>query len=545
MSENNSEGSGAEASSSPTQASPAPLKKTVDDFEFGDVIGEGSYGEVKIVTEKATGTIYAAKILAKKHIVKENKIKYVNTEKAILDILHHPNIVQLHCTFQDKENLYFIIELCPGGDLLNPLSKLGAFEERSARFYAAEILSAIAYMHRKKVAHRDLKPENILLSATKHAKLSDFGCAKQFTDMRGRSKSFCGTPEYVCPELLTEKSAGIPSDMWSYGIMLYQILVGKLPFRGITEYHTLRAVAEDDFQLPVWFSSNAADLIKKLLVRDPEARLTAEAAMQHPFFADIDWQTLHTQTPPEISRSTHFVATPRTSASPGVSPPTSPHVLADSPSSVSPASSPPPTAHSPSNTRKGSSNVTHFVPPATAHHPAIPHHLTQPAGLARVTSDYTFSKWSFVGHGEVVLATCSMQKRSKLLSRKRVLIITNRRLIIANPRASKAKCSLEWKDESFTVAAKAVKIFVLTTNERTYTLVAADGNAQKWVDLVNQHRKQANNNTNTTHMGLRESEGGVAAAAVSTALTAVAGGASVTVFSDDDDESDSEDDNDE
>jgi 3-phosphoinositide dependent protein kinase-1 len=481
---------GTKMTDSSSNGGPKP-KKTVDDFEFGEVIGEGSYGEVKLATEKDTGAVFAAKILVKKHIVKEKKIKYVNTEKAILDILRHPAIVQLYCTFQDKENLYYVLELCRGGDLLFHLNKTGAFDEASARFYAAEVLSAILYAHSKRVAHRDIKPENVLLSSSMHAKLSDFGCAKQFNDVRERSKSFCGTPEYVCPELLNDdRSAGIEADMWSFGVLLFQLLSGKLPFRGITEYHTMLAVAAGDYTVPSWISSDATDLIKKLLVREPNLRLTAAEAKNHPFFVGVNWEVLHAQPPPQIT------------CSPLYSPQHSPPVAANTSPNKSPDESPP---DSPSETEEISEDGTserHSSPTVSpssspswssrnilATPPKMRENfLVVPESLSRVTSDYTASKWPFINEGEIVLNTCSMQKRSKFLTRKRVLIITNKRLIIANPRTLKVKCSVGWDDNNINVSSKA-KTFVLTTAARTFSLLAG-GSAQKWVETIEHHKRK-------------------------------------------------------
>ncbi|EGC33816.1 hypothetical protein DICPUDRAFT_36122, partial [Dictyostelium purpureum] len=276
-------------------------KKCKSDFEFIKTIGKGSYGKVKLVIEIETKRVFAAKILNKKLVIKEKKAKYVNTEKTILDSLEHPNIVKLFYTFQDEINLYFILEYCPNGDLLDQIKIAGCFQISVAQFYAAEILIALEYLHSRGIAHRDLKPENILLGKNKHLKLSDFGSAKVLgLDNKSRSGSFCGTAEYVCPELLTEKSAGKQADIWSFGCLLYQLVSGKLPFKGFNEYQTFLLITKREFQFPDNFDATCCNLVDQLLNLDPYKRPTIAEIKKHPFFKGIQWDTLSEQTPPPI-----------------------------------------------------------------------------------------------------------------------------------------------------------------------------------------------------------------------------------------------------
>ncbi|KAF2070362.1 hypothetical protein CYY_008318 [Polysphondylium violaceum] len=165
---------------SPMNSSPSiqPKKKTIDDFFIGRVLGEGSYGAVVMGTDKDTNVQYAIKILEKKHIIKENKIKYVQIEKEIFCKSNHPNIVKLFFTFRSDSCLYYVLELCPQGDLLHQLKKVGAFDYTSTQYYTAEIISALEHLHGLGIVHRDLKPENILMSADMHIKLTDFGTGK-------------------------------------------------------------------------------------------------------------------------------------------------------------------------------------------------------------------------------------------------------------------------------------------------------------------------------------------------------------------------------
>lgn len=278
------------------------VKKGVRDFSFGRVLGEGSYSTVYLTTDRQTLREYAVKVLEKKHIIKEKKIKYVNIEKNTLNRLtDHPGIVRLYYTFQDEASLYYVLDLCNGGELLGVLKKTGTFDVECTRFYGAQILDAIAYMHSRGVIHRDLKPENVLLDDQMHIKITDFGTAKLLPDPRdprpsddpsrqpnsegdGRTASFVGTAEYVSPELLTDKAVGKPSDLWAFGCIIYQLLVGRPPFKAATEYLTFQKIVGLEYEFPPGFPPAARDLVERCLVLDPARRLTVEHIKNHEFF---------------------------------------------------------------------------------------------------------------------------------------------------------------------------------------------------------------------------------------------------------------------
>eukprot|EP01114_Cavostelium_apophysatum_P008622 TRINITY_DN2123_c0_g1_i1.p1 TRINITY_DN2123_c0_g1~~TRINITY_DN2123_c0_g1_i1.p1 ORF type:complete len:677 (+),score=141.54 TRINITY_DN2123_c0_g1_i1:144-2174(+) len=282
-----------------------PGKRTAVDFEFGDVLGEGAFGEVRRAKEIKTGQEFAVKMLNKKHILSSKKEKYVHTERNIFNSLSHPNTVKLWYTFQDPTNLYYVLELCPNGDLASSIKKLGRFPEECARFYAAEIISGLEHMHSKGIVHRDLKPDNVLLDPQYHAKLTDFGTSKIIgSEQRARSESFCGTEAYVSPELLHDEDpfASKASDLWALGVIIYQMLVGKLPFKGETQFQTFEKIKKREFSFPSEdpLSDAAKDLINQLLTIDPEERIgqNYQSLKQHPFFAGLDFDTLPQQTPP-------------------------------------------------------------------------------------------------------------------------------------------------------------------------------------------------------------------------------------------------------
>ncbi|PHH73524.1 hypothetical protein CDD83_4719 [Cordyceps sp. RAO-2017] len=284
------------------------VKKGVRDFNFGRILGEGSYSTVYLATDRQTLKEYAVKVLEKRHIIKEKKIKYVNIEKNTLNRLtDHPGIVRLYYTFQDENSLYYVLDLCSGGELLGVLKKTGTFDIECAKFYGAQILDSVDYMHSRGVIHRDLKPENVLLDNQMHVKITDFGTAKLLNDPRemnisdgteqgqlgqgsrqnyedSRSASFVGTAEYVSPELLTQKIACKASDVWAFGCIIYQLLAGRPPFKAGSEYLTFQKIVNLDYEFPLTFPATARDLVERCLVLDPSRRLTIEHLKNHKFF---------------------------------------------------------------------------------------------------------------------------------------------------------------------------------------------------------------------------------------------------------------------
>ncbi|KAG0261844.1 pkb-activating kinase-like protein [Mortierella polycephala] len=317
--ESSTSGNVANESTSSSSQAPAPVaqtstavsvrKRTLADYKLGRTLGEGSYSTVVAAVDLSNKRDYAIKVLDKRHIIREKKVKYVNIEKNTLYRLDHPGVVKLYSTFQDSSSLYYVLELCQNGELLTFIKKLGSFDENCTRFYAAQILTAIEYVHSRGIIHRDLKPENILLDHRMYAKLTDFGTAKMLESSEDgtesdRANSFVGTAEYVSPELLTEKAACKSSDLWALGCIIYQLLAGRPPFKGSNEYQTFQKIVKLEYIFPPGFPKVAMDLVSRLLVHDPNERLGAnnniDQLKEHPFFEGVQWSELWNMPAPKL-----------------------------------------------------------------------------------------------------------------------------------------------------------------------------------------------------------------------------------------------------
>jgi serum/glucocorticoid-regulated kinase 3 len=305
-----------------------------DDFEFRTCIGKGSFGKVYLARHKTEDTIYAVKVVSKALIKRKREERHIMAERDVLvKNTRHPFLVSLQYSFQTPDKLYFVMDFVNGGELFFHLQQERAFTEQRARFYAAEITSAIGYLHKLDIIYRDLKPENILLDREGHIRLTDFGLCKVMLSTEGRegrTATFCGTPEYLAPEVLRREPYTKAVDWWCLGSVLYEMLCARPPFysRDVNEMYdnilnrSLRFIGN--------VSERAKNVIEQLLRKSPSERLgsgpedVAEIKRQ-PFFDQIDWDKLEARKipppwKPSVNSPTDLNQIPKEFIDAGVSP---------------------------------------------------------------------------------------------------------------------------------------------------------------------------------------------------------------------------------
>ncbi|GMM28916.1 putative serine/threonine protein kinase [Martiniozyma asiatica (nom. inval.)] len=297
-------------------------------FEKLKLLGKGDVGKVYLVREKSNRRLFAMKILNKKEMVERNKIKRVLAEQEILATANHPFIVSLYHSFQSENHLYLCLEYCMGGEFFRALQsrKSRCINESDARFYAAEVIAALEYLHLMGFIYRDLKPENILLHESGHIMLSDFDLSKRSDNASNpqlltqkynapqldtnacingyRTNSFVGTEEYIAPEMIWGKGHTSVLDWWTVGIFIYEMIFGITPFKGSTRNQTFSNILKQDVQFPdyAYSSSNGKNLIRRLLIKDENKRIGSKSGASeikvHPWFKNTQWALLRNQKPP-------------------------------------------------------------------------------------------------------------------------------------------------------------------------------------------------------------------------------------------------------
>ncbi|NXG41447.1 KS6A2 kinase, partial [Psilopogon haemacephalus] len=269
-------------------------------FELLKVLGQGSYGKVFLVRKikgSDAGQLYAMKVLKKATLKVRDRVRS-KMERDILAEVNHPFIVKLHYAFQTEGKLYLILDFLRGGDLFTRLSKEVMFTEEDVKFYLAELALALDHLHGLGIIYRDLKPENILLDEEGHIKITDFGLSKEAIDHDKRAYSFCGTIEYMAPEVVNRRGHTQSADWWSFGVLMFEMLTGSLPFQGKDRKETMALILKAKLGMPQFLSAEAQSLLRALFKRNPSNRLGAgldgvEEIKRHPFFVTIDWNKLY------------------------------------------------------------------------------------------------------------------------------------------------------------------------------------------------------------------------------------------------------------
>jgi serine/threonine protein kinase len=248
-----------------TAEHPQSARLSLDSFKIERVIGRGAFGKVFLVTKKDSGQIFAMKCCKKNELEERDQQHRLKNEREIMADVDHPFLISLRFAFQTDEKLCLVMDFVNGGELFFHLRKASRFTEEKTRFYSAEILIALNYLHSHNIVYRDLKPENILLDADGHIKLTDFGLSKKFEK---KTFSLCGTPEYLAPEILMESGHDHSVDYWSLGILIYEMLAGKPPLTERNQEKLFKLIVSQQITMKSFFSSQASSLLSSLLVSD-------------------------------------------------------------------------------------------------------------------------------------------------------------------------------------------------------------------------------------------------------------------------------------
>uniref|UniRef100_A0A8C5ENU5 protein kinase C n=1 Tax=Gouania willdenowi TaxID=441366 RepID=A0A8C5ENU5_GOUWI len=284
------------------------------DFELIRVIGRGSYAKVLLVRLKKDDHVYAMKVVKKELVHDDEDIDWVQTEKHVFEQAStNPFLVGLHSCFQTESRLFLVIDYVNGGDLMFHMQRQRKLPEEHARFYASEICIALNFLHEKGIIYRDLKLDNVLLDHDGHIKITDYGMCKEGIRPGDTTSTFCGTPNYIAPEILRGEDYGFSVDWWALGVLMFEMMAGRSPFDIITdnpdmntEEYLFQVILEKPIRIPRSLSVKAASVLKGFLNKDPKERLGCQVQTgfidikAHTFFRAIDWDLLEKKemTPP-------------------------------------------------------------------------------------------------------------------------------------------------------------------------------------------------------------------------------------------------------
>uniref|UniRef100_A0A8D8QP97 protein kinase C n=1 Tax=Cacopsylla melanoneura TaxID=428564 RepID=A0A8D8QP97_9HEMI len=283
----------------PATTIPRFRKYDLEDFQLLKVLGKGSFGKVFLSELKGTDYYYAVKCLKKDVVLEDDDVECTLIERKVLALgTKHPYLCHLFCTFQTESHLFFVMEYLNGGDLMFHIQQSGRFEESRAKFYAAEIVSGLRFLHKKGIVYRDLKLDNILLDYEGHVRIADFGMCKLQIYLDKTTDTFCGTPDYMAPEIIKGLKYNQCVDWWSFGILLYEMHVGQSPFSGCDEDELFWSICNERPRFPQFLSVEAKNILVLLLDKDTTKRLgstqcnSGDDVVAHEYFRRLDWQAL-------------------------------------------------------------------------------------------------------------------------------------------------------------------------------------------------------------------------------------------------------------
>lgn len=286
---------GASGLAKPLSPPPAPPKTfKIEDFVLLKVLGKGSFGKVMLAQLKKSNRYFAIKALKKDVVLEDDDIECTMVERHVLGLAwQHPFLTHLYCTFQSQEHLFFVMEYLNGGDLMFHIQSSLRFDEKRAKFYGAEIILGLRFLHERGIIYRDLKLDNVLLDSEGHIKIADFGMCKQNIFGDNLASTFCGTPDYIAPEILKGQKYSASVDWWSFGVLLFEMLIGQSPFHGEDEDLLFDSILHDTPSFPRWIGKDAQNCVSRFLERDPSKRLgVIEDPRKHSFFKQIDFDSL-------------------------------------------------------------------------------------------------------------------------------------------------------------------------------------------------------------------------------------------------------------
>ncbi|CAI5713364.1 unnamed protein product [Peronospora effusa] len=271
------------SSSSSLASSSSSSKKTwkLSDFDIGKPLGKGKFGNVYLAREKQSKYVVALKVLNKQQLMKSSMEHQLRREIEIQSHLRHKSILRLYGYFYDSKRVYLIIEYAPQGELYKKLTRAGRFSEKQSALYIQEMARALMYMHSKHVIHRDIKPENLLVGFNGELKIADFGWSVHAPS--SRRTTLCGTLDYLPPEMIENKPHDENVDVWTLGVLMYEFLTGAPPFETENTKETYRRIAHVDLKFPSYMTSDARDLLIKILRHDPQQRMPLERILEHPW----------------------------------------------------------------------------------------------------------------------------------------------------------------------------------------------------------------------------------------------------------------------